>query len=311
MSNVLKYKPQTINKISMSFLPDAVQAQSLGMKVLDVDFSTKTFSDGSVQVNLVGDSVALSTLTESYRNCAITAYIGNMDDLMIVAQLKELANRLAPLCAVRLNLISPTYTRYDRVMLDGGVDAFSLKCYANFINSLGFAGVLTFDVHSDVTTQLVQRSVNYPTLGADRKVMGIDLDKVTLVAPDKGALKKMPFAPVVFDKVRDLSSSNITSYELVKCKALFDLPNDFLVVDDICDGGRTFINLAESFREKFPQANSLSLYITHGIFCHDALDRLTQVYDKVLVAFIRESVYNSLSAEVIAKLVVKHVVLGV
>ena len=39
---------------------------------------------------------------------------------------------------------------------------------------------------------------------------------------------------------------------------------NFLVIDDICDGGRTFINLAEKLL--IMGANDLYLYVTHGIF---------------------------------------------
>ena len=39
----------------------------------------------------------------------------------------------------------------------------------------------------------------------------------------------------------------------------------FLIVDDICDGGRTFVEIAKSIREKFPEAE-VYLIVTHGIF---------------------------------------------
>ncbi len=39
---------------------------------------------------------------------------------------------------------------------------------------------------------------------------------------------------------------------------------DCFIVDDICDGGRTFIELAKTLKEK--GAEKIYLYITHGIF---------------------------------------------
>ena len=40
--------------------------------------------------------------------------------------------------------------------------------------------------------------------------------------------------------------------------------SDILIVDDICDGGRTFIGLAEELKKK--NAGDLYLFVTHGIF---------------------------------------------
>jgi len=55
---------------------------------------------------------------------------------------------------------------------------------------------------------------------------------------------------------------------------------DCIIVDDICDGGGTFIGLAEELRRR--NAASLYLYVTHGIFSKDAdvklLDHFAKVY---------------------------------
>ena len=39
---------------------------------------------------------------------------------------------------------------------------------------------------------------------------------------------------------------------------------NLMIVDDICDGGRTFIELAKVLRER--NAGKIELFITHGIF---------------------------------------------
>lgn len=52
------------------------------------------------------------------------------------------------------------------------------------------------------------------------------------------------------------------------------------MVDDICDGGRTFIELGAALKEK--NAGNLYLIVSHGIFSHNALDRLKDAgYTKV------------------------------
>ena len=61
-------------------------------------------------------------------------------------------------------------------------------------------------------------------------------------------------------KIRDTKTGYITETKLqgeVRGR-------DVLIFDDICDGGRTFIELAKSLKAK--GAKKISLYITHGIF---------------------------------------------
>jgi ribose-phosphate pyrophosphokinase len=57
--------------------------------------------------------------------------------------------------------------------------------------------------------------------------------------------------------------------------------HNFLIVDDICDGGRTFIELAKVLR---PLTNgSIFLYVTHGIFSQ-GLDVFKGVIDHIYTA---------------------------
>jgi len=55
--------------------------------------------------------------------------------------------------------------------------------------------------------------------------------------------------------------------------------DNFLVVDDLCDGGGTFIGLGEAIKEINPKAR-LSLYITHGFFTK-GLESLLEYYDRL------------------------------
>ncbi len=52
-----------------------------------------------------------------------------------------------------------------------------------------------------------------------------------------------------------------------------------LIVDDICDGGYTFLKLAEKLKEK--NAGMVILYVTHGIFSK-GLDELCQVVNNII-----------------------------
>lgn len=75
-------------------------------------------------------------------------------------------------------------------------------------------------------------------------------------------------------KIRDSKTGKITDttfHDEVKGRKV-------LIVDDICDGGRTFIELGKLLREK--QAETIYLYITHGIFSK-GLQALNPYFDHI------------------------------
>jgi len=110
-------------------------------------------------------------------------------------------------------------------------------------------------------------------------------DKPILVAPDAGALKKVSSIAkalgtqwVRADKSRDPATGEITG-TVVYSEHVGQ--RDFLIVDDICDGGRTFIALAEALR---PLTDGrVYLYVTHGIFS-SGYDALTAAIDGIYTA---------------------------
>lgn len=101
-----------------------------------------------------------------------------------------------------------------------------------------------------------------------------ELKDFVLIAPDKGSVKKINnvlemfqqskvFPTVVLaDKIRDPETGNITKLSLPPV----DLSGQTcLIVDDIVDGGGTFIGLAKLLKQNH-NADTVILYATHGIF---------------------------------------------
>ena len=89
-----------------------------------------------------------------------------------------------------------------------------------------------------------------------------------MVAPDQGAAsapapaRAWPGVPLVHaEKTRDTNTGAITG-TLVHSDHIG--ARNFLIVDDICDGGRTFIELAKVLRPLTD--GQVKLYVTHGIF---------------------------------------------
>lgn len=106
-------------------------------------------------------------------------------------------------------------------------------------------------------------------MAAHEGVARIIHSSVTVVAPDAGAAKKA-FAVASYyrlplltaAKVRDVKTGAIIRTELLGAATVAG--RAALIVDDICDGGRTFIELAKVLRAA--GADRVFLYVTHGIF---------------------------------------------
>lgn len=88
-----------------------------------------------------------------------------------------------------------------------------------------------------------------------------------LCFPDEGASNRYPFLDqydrVYMDKVRDQLTGNITGIAIVSPSEKV-VDGKVLIVDDLCDGGRTFREAAKVLYAK--GAAQVSLYISHGIF---------------------------------------------
>ena len=171
------------------------------------------------------------------------------------------------------------YARQDRAMVSG--DAFSLKVFANILNSLKFDCVEIIDPHSDVTPALID---NVFVIEQHKcyvlESLGGAYDAI--VSPDGGALKKIFKAAKVLNvsfvieasKNRDVVTGAITSTSFIGDVS----GKKLLIVDDICDGVFTFIKLAEVL--KAGGAKQVDLYVTHGIFSK-GIEVLTPFIDNV------------------------------
>lgn len=214
----------------------------------------------------------------------IRAHLPNSDAVMTLLMVTDALRRTYPGVPVALDMPYVPYARQDRAANPG--EALSAKVFCNLINAQGYARVVVQDPHSDVVTALLDRVVVDDPLPALRRIVESLPDTPALVAPDAGARKRvqklasaLELEVVFADKVRDTRTGEITGTQVIG-----DLPaRPLLVVDDICDGGRTFIELAAALRDKQDtQALSkpLFLYVTHGIFSK-GLDPLLADYTAV------------------------------
>jgi ribose-phosphate pyrophosphokinase len=225
-----------------------------------------TFPAGETRVRI--DPAALGT--EAY--LVQMDFTGN-DDLINLLQVVDILRDSNPGADISLDCSYFPAARQDRRMTAG--ESLTVKVIANLINSCKFTQVTICDPHSDVTPALIdnvrvisQADCLFNCLGPKfRNKWDIFL------APDAGALKKIydcakkfsyPIEVVCANKTRDVSTGKITGVEIPDVDKLEG--KNVLVVDDICDGGASFIQLASVIQSSGVTPADLSLYVTHGIF---------------------------------------------
>lgn len=169
---------------------------------------------------------------------------------------------------VKLRLCIPyfPFARQDRVMTPG--EPFALQVMVNIIKSCNFNEVEVWDPHSDVLAGVFEPGILKIVPQEDLTEI-IATKDTCLVSPDAGALKKIykvakqTHLPVVEgSKVRDVETGKIIATKIGD--EIKDYKKAY-IVDDICDGGATFIELAKAIRDK-NQSIKIVLHVTHGIF---------------------------------------------
>lgn len=202
------------------------------------------------------------------------------DELILLMQVVDALSRAA-ITKREIVLYMPyfPYGRQDRVCNRG--ESLSSKVVANLINGLNIDSVITIDNHSDVSTALIDRCIN---MSVDEFLSMVDFNVDyydSIVAPDLGSTKKIskfhrPF--IQCKKTRDIKTGNLSGFEVLD-KAPVKMAKNLLIIDDICDGGGTFIGIGKKLKE-INKDVKLDLYITHGFFTK-GVDDLLKIYDNI------------------------------
>lgn len=134
---------------------------------------------------------------------------------------------------------------------------FTLKYFAEIINSLDFYDVSVLDPHSDVSSALIDRMVRIPFYDYIDRIKGYD----AVMYPDAGAAKKYsksPQIPVIVGNKRRNEEGRIDSYELLNFP---DGAKKVIIRDDICSYGGTFVAAAKALRER--GVEYITLVVSH------------------------------------------------
>lgn len=167
---------------------------------------------------------------------------------------------------------------------------FGARRYAQFIGEAWIDQIITFDPHSPVIIEELELWVKDDTEVTvvhsyelfNQKHMRAVLNQYDgIIAPDKGAalraqsvadLAELPVFTAT--KNRDEETGKLSNFSIDG----LDPDGTYLIIDDICDGGGTFLGLKDASGMGFGQ---IDLYVSHGVFSKDALHNLSENFEYI------------------------------
>lgn len=243
---------------------------------------------------------------DGQQNIIITAYNGKQTEpVKIKSRLNNFKDleliicSVASLCELGLNTIH-LYVPYimgarsDRKFQAGG-NNYIKDVLAPIINSLNFESVTCVDPHSDVLEACINRFKKESNLYLLAMAMNNIYNDFLLVCPDAGASKKIyKVAEYIGYKNNIITCSKDRDVNGNLTKIVFPFEThkyngqDFIIVDDICDGGATFINIARKIKDclLIREANQqikpgkIYLIVTHGVFSK-TLENVMEHFDGI------------------------------
>ena len=240
------------------------------------------FPDGTLAIN-VSNMIGNSDMSIDV-NWITWLYDGD-DEMFTIMSLVDMIKRNK---MGRYNLHMPYLpnARMDRIKSNS--ENFSLKVFANWINSLGFYKVYVENVHSNVSLALIDNIVDHlpeSDINLIKQIYDFDI----IFFPDEGACKRYKDMqviknlglPIAFGiKNRDWKTGEILSLDVVGADVK---GKRVLIIDDICSKGFTFYYAGQKLRDL--GAEDVRLYITHcedniknGRLLDEDVDVISKVY---------------------------------
>lgn len=265
----------------------------------DIKYLPQKFPDG--QQNIV-IPIATKLFNGVIQPIQIKSRLNNWLDLELitcaVAVLREL-----DITEIHLYVPYIMGARSDRKFEEGG-NNYVKHVIAPAINNLKLKSVTCIDPHSDVLEACINNFKKESNLGlvnfmfnqleysAKQKEF---INNCILVSPDAGASKKIyKLAEEIGYKGDIITCSKERDKYGKLTKTVFPsyltpstLEKDFIIIDDICDGGATFINIAkelkiiwDSYKKTGLKPGKIYLIVTHGIFSK-GFGELQQYFDSI------------------------------
>ena len=247
------------------------------------------FSDGSLNIRIQNEEDV-----KYLENCIISVRLKTPSDIISLLLTTNAIRKINCDVDISLKMYYTPYSRQDRVCNDN--EAFSLEVFCDLINSQNYKKVFILDPHSNVTELLLNNVVVIKNKLFDCVTDSLPNDdsfEFNAVSPDLGASKKtQKLAKEFYDSFNSevcsfniyqfLKERNLETGEIIETKCMNDLSKikgkNFYIIDDICNYGMTFINIAKILKQN--KAGKIYLVVTHGIFDTEP-KHLYKYFDKI------------------------------
>ncbi len=241
----------------------------------NVFYTSFNFTGGEPHIKIDSDLKGINEVT-------ITTRVTSFNDFGLLLCAIDALKRIN---VDKINLFLPYFpgARQDRLMNYG--EPLTVKLYADILNNLKLSQVIVFDPHSEVTPAVINNCKIISNHLFIKEVFDRIAKETLLVSPDGGALKKIYKVSEFLGGIEVIECSkkrNVKNGKLEGFKVYAeDLKGkDCIIVDDICDGGGTFIGLAKELKSK--NVGNLYLAVSHGIFSK-GLEDLNKYYERIFV----------------------------
>jgi ribose-phosphate pyrophosphokinase len=257
----------------------------------DVKYKISSFPDGQQTIDLEAG------YNYDKANIVIQSRMTSFRDVELIICANQALKNMG---VKNVGLFVPYFigARSDRKFQEGGSN-YLKQVICPIINSQNFFAVTVLDPHSDVLEACLNNFVKIDNIPLVKYALtNIDnknnaRERICLVSPDAGAYKKIFDVAKHFqieniitaNKVRDVKTGQIVKTEVPNLPGSIGDPdsvNDgmqYVIIDDICDGGRTFIELAKVIKKERISAK-IYLVVTHGIFSA-GLKELNKYFDGI------------------------------
>lgn len=270
----------------------SIQLLDLTNTTIPIEFIQ--FSGGERHLNISAEY--FSSLDQTLK---IKANIYNSADLIDYLLLESVL--LEKGIQIQVEIPYFPYARQDRYCAPG--QAFSLNLMTQLLNINNASAdqrkqITVWDAHSSVTHQLLNQNTQFESVvnispdqiisSCPRLVEILSAENSVLICPDAGAIQRTqtisaalsqlrshPLEIVYCEKKRDPSTGKILATQ-VNHNNLSGITA--VITDDICDGGATFIAIAQQLRQL--NCQRIVLYVTHGIFSR-GLDIFDGLIDQI------------------------------
>ncbi len=282
----------------------------------DIDYHINEYPDGQKDIIIkeIEDEKSVADFQDFGQGGSITTYKLSKPPVVIKSRLNNMEDMGLIICAAQalknkkvkeIHLYIPYIMglRSDRLFVEGGI-RYIKDVLAPLINSQNFESVTCIDPHSDVAQNCINNFysidnaplVKFALEHLYRFQRGQAIKgNFQFFSPDAGASKKiykvaekLGYHDEIIVCGKDRDENGKLTKTIIPDNWHFD--KDIIIIDDICDGGGTFINLAKAIKETGLHKGKMYLVVTHGIFSK-GLKELNEIFDG---AFTTDSYRNFL-----------------